>query len=95
MTEACRGNEQVFTPKFDTQKTIYQNIINDLDSANNLFNTASGLKYNTGGELLYSTDATLTSGVSAGMLKWKKFCNSLRMRVLLRVLNVDWAECSG
>jgi len=89
MTEACRGDEQLFNPKFDTQKTIYQNMINDLDSANTLFNTASGLKYNTGGELLYSTDATLTAGASSGILKWKKFCNSLRMRVLLRVLNVD------
>ncbi|MBP1638767.1 MAG: hypothetical protein H6Q17_350 [Bacteroidetes bacterium] len=89
MSEASSGDEGVYTPKFDTQKEVYTALINDLDSANNIFNTASGLKYNTGGELLYSTDATLTSGVSTGILKWKKFCNSLRMRVLLRVLNVD------
>lgn len=89
MSEACRGDEQLFTPKFDSQKTIYQALINDLDSANNIFNTASGLKYNTDGEMLYGTNTTLTSGVSAGMVKWKKFCNSLRMRVLLRVVDVD------
>lgn len=89
MTEACRGDEQLFTPKFDTQRVIYQNLINDLDSANNLFNTAVGLKYNADGEFLYGTNTTVTSGVSAGIVKWKKFCNSLRMRVLLRVVDVD------
>ena len=88
MSEACRGSEGILTPKFDTQLNIYKQIIADLDSANTLFNTASGLKYNTDGELLYATNATVTSGVSAGIVKWKKFCNSLRMRVLLRALNV-------
>ncbi len=88
MTEACRGDEKLFTPKFDSQIDIYKNIIVNLDSANTLFNTGTGLKYNTDGELLYKTDATLTSGVSLGMVKWKKFCNSIRMRVLLRALNV-------
>jgi hypothetical protein len=89
MTEACRGDEKIYTPKFDTQKEVYQAIINELDSANQLFVETSGLKYNTGGEMMYGTDNTLVSGKSAGILKWKKFCNSLRMRTLLRVLNVD------
>jgi hypothetical protein len=88
MSEACRGSEGILTPKFDTQLDVYKQIIVDLDSANTLFNTASGLKYNTDGELLYGTNATVTSGVSTGMVKWKKLCNSLRMRVLLRALNV-------
>lgn len=88
MEEACRGDEKLFTPKFNTQKEIYQAIINDLDSANNLFNEKAGLRYNTDGEMLYQTDNTLVSGKSAGILKWKKFCNSLRLRTLLRVMEV-------
>lgn len=95
MSEACKADEGIYTPKFDSQKTIYQTLINDLDSANNLFNTASGLRYNTDGELLYGTNATLTSGVSTGMVKWKKFCNSIRLRVLLRVLNVDGLDAKN
>lgn len=85
MTEACRGDEQLFTPKFDTQEDIYHTLIDDLATANTLFDTKTGLKYNTTADMLYkasSTDAT-------GMLKWKKFCNSLRMRILMRVIDVD------
>lgn len=89
MTEACRGGEGILTPKFDNQLDVYKQIINDLDSANMIFDTANGLKYNADGELLYGTNTTLTSGVSTGIVKWKRFCNSLRMRALLRTLNVS------
>lgn len=88
MTEACRGDEKLFTPKFDNQKEIYQAIINDLDSANQLYNAAAGLKYNTDGEMLFDTNNTLVSGKSVGIARWKKFCNSLRLRILLRVMDV-------
>lgn len=88
MTEACRGEEKLFTPKFDTQKEIYQAIISNLDSANQLFNEKVGLRYNTGGEMLFDTNNTLVSGKSAGIAKWRKFCNSLRLRSLLRVMDV-------
>lgn len=89
MKEACKGGEGIYTPKFDSQLTIYKAITIQLDSANNLFNTANGLKYNTDGDLLYLTNASLTSGVSTGIVKWKKFCNSLRMRILLRGLSIS------
>lgn len=88
MNEASRGDEGLFNPSFDTQADIYKQIIQELDSANKMYNTAVGLKYNTNGELLYKTNATLTSGVSTGIVKWKKFNNSIRMRVLLRALDV-------
>jgi len=89
MTEACRGGEGILSPKFDNQLDIYTQIIADLDSANVLYDTTNGLRYNSDGELLYGTNTTLTSGVSIGIVKWKKFCNSLRMRALLRSLNVS------
>lgn len=89
MTEACRGDEGLLTPKFDSQIDIYKKLITDLDSANIIFNTSVGLKYNSDGELLYGTNATLTSGVSTGIQKWKKLCNSLRMRILLRGINIQ------
>ena len=88
MSEATRGDEGVFTPKFDTQMEVYKSILQDLDSANLLFNETAGLRYNTDGEMLYGTDNALVSGVSAGITKWRKFANSLRIRILLRGLNV-------
>lgn len=89
MREGARGDEGIFTPKFDTQLEVYKAIIQELDSANILFEETSGLRYNTEGEMLYNTDNALTSGKSAGIGRWRKFANSLRMRTLLRGLNVS------
>ncbi len=82
MTEACKGEEGILKPVFDDQKDIYTRIIADLDSANNLFDVSKKLTF--AGDLVYSasTDAS-------GILKWKKFCNSLRMRCLLRLSKRD------
>lgn len=89
MSEATRGDEGLFTPKFDAQKEVYKAILQDLDSANLLYNEAAGLRYNTDGEMLYATNNTLTGGTSLGITKWKKFANSLKMRTLLRILSVS------
>lgn len=85
MEEACRGDERLYTPKFDTQEVIYKRLIEQLESANDMYDPATGLIYNKGGEMLYGTSSTDKTGI----LKWQKFTNSLRMRILLRVLNVD------
>ena len=53
MSEACRGADGLLQPKFDTQEEIYNQILANLDSANTLFKTTVGLKYNTDGELLF------------------------------------------
>lgn len=53
-----------------------------METANILFDVSGSLKYNTSGDMLYKT----VDG--EGILKWKKFCNSLRLRVLLKMLNV-------
>jgi hypothetical protein len=89
MSEASRGAEGLLQPKFDTQEQIYTQLITDLEKANTLFNSASGLRYNTEGEFLFGTSDVLVSGQSAGIVKWKKFCNSLRLRVALRLSNVN------
>jgi hypothetical protein len=73
MTEALRGDEQVFYPRFDKQENIYPKLLSDLDSANRLFNTTKAMVYGT--EILFANNVT----------KWKKFCNSLHMRLLLRL----------
>lgn len=85
MQEACRGDEKLYSPRYDKQADIYQAIIDSLDKANELFVLTTGLKYNPSAEMLYGT----SNSASEGILNWKKFCNSLRLRVLLRVSEVE------
>ena len=84
MKDACRGDEQLYYPSFDKQVDIYRAIIDSLDSANKLFVPSNGLKYNDSGDLLYCTSGTDATGIT----RWRKFANSLRMRALLRVIDV-------
>ena len=75
MTEAVRGNEGLLYPAFDTQQFVYETILADLERANTLYNTAKPMIYYS--DILFQNDIT----------KWRKFTNSLRMRLLLRISN--------
>ena len=72
MDEACRGDEGILTPKFNTQKEVYEQILSDLDTANDLFAQGADIS---------STDLLYNGSIQ----KWRKFANSLRMRYLLRL----------
>lgn len=82
MEEACRAEEGILHPKFNTQKEVYTKLLADLEMANSLFDTKSSLVFT--GDLLYNAD-TETNGI----IKWQKFCNSLRLRSLLRIYKKD------
>lgn len=90
--EACRGEEQIYNPRFESQEDVYKYIINSLDSANTLYEPKKGLQFNKNGDKMYCTSGTDQEGI----LKWKKFTNSLRLRALLRVIDSkelgDWAK---
>lgn len=73
MEEATKGDEGIFRPKFTTQKKVYEKIIADLDSANNLYLTSR--------TMIHGTDLLFANNVSS----WKRFTNSLQMRLLLRL----------
>jgi len=81
-SEATKATQGIVKPKFDTQKSIYIQLLKDLETANGLINTAKALTY--GGDMVYSANTVSGTG-SPGMVKWKKFCNSLRLRLLLRI----------
>lgn len=85
-SQATRATEGITKPTFDKQKDIYIQILKDLQMANELFDDAKILTY--GGDQIYATGA-LTSGKNGGIQRWKKFTNSLRLRLLLRVLKRD------
>lgn len=73
MDEAVSAEDGVFQPKYNTQKEIYTTILADLDSANKLYVTSKAMPYGT--DVLYANNVG----------NWKRFTNSLRMRLLLRV----------
>ncbi|MEI7486499.1 MAG: SusD/RagB family nutrient-binding outer membrane lipoprotein [Chryseobacterium sp.] len=77
-TEASRLDEVIPQPKFDKQKDIYVQLLNDLKAANSLFVTNKML---SGSDLFYKAEIDAN-----GIINWKKFCNSLILRLLTRIL---------
>ncbi|MBK1439618.1 SusD/RagB family nutrient-binding outer membrane lipoprotein [Parapedobacter sp. ISTM3] len=73
----------VFTPKYDTQEFIYKGLIDELQRYSQLIDVTAGLDF--GGDLIYQGD----------MLKWKKFGNSLLLRLLMRTAERQPAEASA
>ncbi|MCD8444220.1 SusD/RagB family nutrient-binding outer membrane lipoprotein [Tenacibaculum finnmarkense] len=74
-SEANRTKEGIINPKYDAQKEIYKNLLLKLSEANKIIK----LSKNITGDILYQGD----------MLRWKKFANSLHLRMLLRTSKVQ------
>lgn len=77
-TEAWQGDQGNTLPKYDDQESIYRDMISKLAEANNLLNPETG---SIGGDILFNND----------IMKWKKFANSLRVRLLMRMSGRDEA----
>lgn len=76
-SEAVSGSEGQFTPKYDTQQEVYTALFADLRRAAGMINPAqAGLG---AADLIYAGD----------MQKWQKFANSLRLRLAMRLSEVD------
>lgn len=74
-SEAANNIDQ---PKYDTQKDIYYTIFGELADAANKLDAATANNIGTF-DLIYGGDAA----------KWKKFANSIRLRMAVRISNVD------
>jgi hypothetical protein len=64
------------TPKYDKLQDIYASFAKELKDAVDMINDGSGF---TSGDVIYGGDMSL----------WKKFGNSLRLRVAMRISNTD------
>ena len=73
--DANKGRDYVLQPRFDRQKDIYQDLFKKLEEANELFKTA-----NTA-----DVEAKMDPIFAGDIAKWRKFGNSLYLRLLLRV----------
>ncbi|AEI48328.1 SusD/RagB family nutrient-binding outer membrane lipoprotein [Runella slithyformis] len=74
--QSIQGLEGILQPKYDTQKEVYAGIIKELKTANDMIETADKTK-SISGDILFANDMT----------KWKKFANSLSLRLLNRMLS--------
>lgn len=81
-TEANKGLEGTFQPKYDKQKAIYTDLLKELDEACKAFNTA---------DADYSGFVKADFMFNGDIAKWKKFGYSLMLRLAMRVSNVDKA----
>ena len=86
-TEAFQIREGNNKPVFDDEKTIYTQLILDLEKANDLYKESSNLE-DTMKDKLYYGD----------IKKWQKFSNSLMLRLLMRLserdtqMEIAWGE---
>jgi hypothetical protein len=71
-------NSHITNPKYDSQRVVYNGILSYIDSANNLINPNDAV-LPSADDLIYGGD----------MAKWQKFAYTLKLRVLLRLSQID------
>jgi hypothetical protein len=71
-SEAIQAKAETNYPKFDKQEDIYIGILAELKDANDLLGTSTE---KVEGDILFN----------GNLLRWKKFANSLRLRILMRL----------
>ncbi len=77
-SEAGRGIDGLRTPKYDKQEDIYADLNKELKEASTALDASKVVKF-SGSDLVFAGD----------LLKWKRFANSLRLRIAMRMSKVD------
>lgn len=76
-SEAAQGETGILQPNYDTQEAVYQGILADLKTANTKLMEGGTIT----GDVLNGNDNML----------WRKYANSLRMRIAIRFSSADAA----
>lgn len=76
---ALEAENAILTPAYDTQKSIYTDLLKELKESAALLNTNVGQINFGAADLLYAGDVN----------KWKRFANSLRLRLAMRIRYAD------
>jgi len=74
-TQALQAQSGVYTPAYDTQKSIYVGELNELDEANTMLAQSSG---SIAGDIIYA-------GSSNAVLEWRQLINAYRLRILIHL----------
>ncbi|UKJ07696.1 SusD/RagB family nutrient-binding outer membrane lipoprotein [Solitalea lacus] len=79
-TEAGLGYyNQILTPKYDKQQDIYADMLNELDEASQALDPSKDVLKN---DLIYN----------GSIANWKRFANSIQLRLAMRLVKVDPAK---
>ena len=78
-TQALKAEQSINKPEYDSQQDIYTALLDSLESANDLLTGITTLDINSEYDVVFSGDA----------MKWKKFCNGLRLRMLMRMSMIN------
>lgn len=82
-SEAFKLEEGNLYPKYDTEQEVYTQILDELKKAADMFSDNGGAL--GAGDFLFNGDVD----------KWKKFCNSTRLRVAIRMSSADEAAAKA
>jgi hypothetical protein len=81
-SEALSGEDGENTPVYDSQESIYGDLISRLEAANNAFNepvNEANPDILGDGDVMYG----------GNFAQWQKFCNSIRLKIAMRISEVD------
>ena len=82
-SEALQGDAGIITPKYDTQEAIYDGLIETLNDAVSSINVNPTIQLQ--GDLIFNGD----------MNKWVKFANSLKLRIAMRLSEVNSSKADN
>jgi hypothetical protein len=77
--DALNADGFAFSPKFNTQEEIYTANLDSLDKAYDLLQKKPEGSFLRGGDVFYDGDTE----------KWRKLANSIKLRMLMKMVNVD------
>ncbi|QRR03308.1 SusD/RagB family nutrient-binding outer membrane lipoprotein [Dyadobacter sandarakinus] len=83
-SEANKGTDGIFFPKYDTQEFVYTDVLKELDEATSALNASNGDEGLAAADFIYKGD----------LAKWKKFGFSVMLRLAMRISNVDAAKAA-
>ena len=72
------GENQIFSPAYDSQESIYMDLINELQTANTLLNGTRSGEIGSG-DFIYQ----------GNLDSWQKFCNSLLLRMYIHASKIS------
>ena len=78
-SEALQGIQGTFLPAYDSQQSIYMDLLNELDEATTAMSASNPDEGFAAADLYFDGDIT----------KWKKWGYSLMLRLAMRISNVD------
>lgn len=83
-SEALQGLEGLYLPKYETQQSIYMDLFTKLTEATQELSASNPDEGFAAADIIYDGDID----------KWKKWANSLMLRLAMRISNVDAATAA-